>query len=379
MSEQEEVMQLPQELQVLKAQNIGLESQKADEHLAAFSPYVTELTTLSEKMAGINFDQPTAIDSGIASSIRKAMVKVRTGAEKEKDFRKKNLLTEGNLIQAAYNVIKNACELKEESLAKVEKYQELIQKAALEQLTNERMEQLSAYECFTDRNLIGQMTAETFEQFLTGAKATYNQKKEDERKAEEARLEAMRISTLREERMKAVRTVAMFLTDDEANEDFGKMSDEAWAALLGVIRERKNAEEQRQAEISKQLQEEMKAKAEAEEALRKEREEAQRKESEARAEIERLEQEKKAKAEAEAKAEEERLKQLAAEEKARKAAERKAKNAPDVDKLRLYLAFLPLSDHKPSLKSDEAKALMSELENDLGSLIASYEEKINQL
>jgi hypothetical protein len=369
MSEQLQVLELPKELQQLAAANLGLAKEKADEHLAAFAPYMSELTELSVQMEGINFETPTSEDSKKASDLRKKLVKVRTGSEKEKDARKKSLLTEGNLIQSAFNLIKNACEMKEESLAKVEKYQELLRAAELERITNTRMEQLAQYECNTDRALVGQMSDETFAQFLNGAKVTYEQKKEDERKAEEARLEAQRVAKLREERLTALRRVSNFLTDEESQKDFGTMSDEEWSQLVKVIGERKAEhaakEAERQAELERILKE-------------KEREEAERKDREAKAEIARLEAEKRAKEEQDAKAKAEEEKKRIAEEKARKAAERKAANAPDVEKLRGLLTAMN-NIEIPTLKGDEARLLLTEFSNDWSSLLASYDEKINQL
>jgi hypothetical protein len=378
MSEQLQVLELPKELQQLAAANLGLAKEKADEHLAAFAPYMSELTELSLQMEAINFETPTNEDSKKASDLRKKLVKVRTGSEKEKDARKKSLLTEGNLIQSAFNLIKNACEMKEDSLAKVEKYQELLSAAELERITNTRMEQLAQYECNTDRALVGQMSDETFVQFLNGAKLGYEQKKEDERKAEEARLEAQRVAKLREERLTALRRVSNFLTDDESQKDFGTMSDDEWSQLVKVIGERKAEHAAKEAERQAEIERVRKEREEEEARFKKEREEADRKEREAKAEIARLEAEKRAKEEAEAKAKAEEVRKRIAEEKARKAAERKAANAPDAEKLRGFFVAMN-SVGVPTLKGDEARLLLTEFSNDWASLLASYEEKINQL
>jgi len=378
MSEQLQVLELPKELQQLAAANLGLAKEKADEHLAAFAPYMSELTELSVQMEHINFETPTNDDSKKASELRKKLVKVRTGSEKEKDARKKSLLTEGNLIQNAFNLIKNACEMKEESLAKVEKYQELLRAAELERVTNARMEQLAQYECNTDRAFVGQMSEETFAQFLHGAKVSYEQKKEDERKAEEARLEAERLRKLSDERYVILRKVWNFLTEEEYEMDLGLMSESEWGDLIRIVGERKAEHEAKEAERQAELERVRKESEEKEAALKKKREEAERKEREAKAEIARLEAEKRAKQEEEAKAKAEEEKKRMAEEKARKAAERKEANAPDADKLRRYLFVM--GDHdSPLLTSDEANMILHEFQNDWASLLAFYEEKINQL
>ena len=378
MSNEVMAIELPEELKQIASTTIGIAKDKADEHLKAFAPFVSELTELSLQMEKINYEKPTEIDSKIAGEIRKKMVKVRTGAEKEKDTRKKSLLTEGNLIQAAYNLVKNACEMKEEGLAKVEKYQELLRAAELERITNDRIAQLQEYECNTDRSLVGQMNDETFAQFLAGAKASYEQKKEDERKAEEARIEAQRIATLRNERAAILRKVSNFLTDEEAAKDFGTMTESEWSDLVRVIGERKSEHEAKEAERQAEMDRIRKDNEEKESALKKEREEAEKKEREAKAEIARLEAEKRAKEEAEAKAKADEEKKRIAEEKAKKAAERKSANAPDKTKLATYFDFL-VGLEKPTLKSDDANALFDSFKNDFVSLMAKYNEQLSEL
>lgn len=378
MNQQLQVMELPQELQKLAATNLGVAKDKANEHLAAFAPFMSELTELSLQMESINFETPTNEDSKKASELRKKLVKVRTGSEEEKDARKKSLLAEGNLIQSAYNVIKNACLMKEESLAKVEKYQELLRAAELERITAQRMEQLAEFECNTDRSLVGQMSDETFAQFLAGAKATYEQKKEDERKAEEARLEAERISKLREQRLTALRRVSNFLTDDELQKDFGTMSEAEWSQLVKVIAERKDDYEAKEAARQAELERIRKDNEEKEAALRKEREEAERKDREAKAEIARLEAEKKAKEEEEAKAKAEEERKRIAEEKARLAAERKAANAPDKKKLEEFAIMLD-NINLPELKTEEGIKIISDVKTLIGKTSNYIREKTQNM
>ena len=49
MSTQVQVVELPKELQEVQTLNLGLAKEKAEEHLAAFVPFVTTMTELKLK------------------------------------------------------------------------------------------------------------------------------------------------------------------------------------------------------------------------------------------------------------------------------------------------------------------------------------------
>ena len=384
-----QVIELPQELEALSKQNLGLAKEKAREHLMAFAPMVTELSQLSDQMEAINFSEPTDVDAKAAREIRLKMVKVRTGANNEKDERKKTILQEGNLIQAAYNMIKTACEMKESSLKAVEEYRERIEAEKKARVTAERMEKLSVYNVNTDAKLIGDMTDATFEQFLKGVVTEHNERLEMERKMEEARIEAERKNELRLVRENGLRMFYHLMTEQEQSRDFAEMADEEYKSLLSVLIERKEAEEKEKSRIAaekeaaeKELEAERQKAAEiakeAEEKLRKEREEAQAKIREA--------EEARAKAEAEAKRlEAERIAQekaekerLAKEEKERKAAERKAKNASDKVKIASFISQLE-NVVFPVCKADEAKDLVNEFEVKFKNLVNDFQFQADQL
>lgn len=389
MEKQLAVIELPQELEVLNTPNLGLSKDKATEHLLAFAPFMTQLTELSSGLESINFTEPSDDDSKKAREIRLAMVKVRTGAEKVKDDRKKSILQEGNLIQSAFNLIKSACEMKEKSLIDVEQFRAKIEAEKKARITAERMEKLAFYNVNTDAKLIGEMTESTFEQFLKGVVAEHNEKLEMERKAEEARLEAERKNELRLVRGNAVRMFYHFMSEQEQAQDLSELEDEEFNSLVAALVERKEEEEKKKARIAaekeaaeKELQLEREKAAqlakEAEEKLRKEREEAQAKIREA--------EEAKAKAEAEAKRlEEERIakekaekERLAKEEKERKAAERKAKNASDKVKIAAFISELE-NINFPSCKAEEAKDLVTQFQMKFKNIVEEFQFQADQL
>lgn len=66
MSTAVQVVELPKELQEVQTLNLGLAKEKAEEHLAAFVPYVTVMTELRQKTESINFTDPSAEDAKLA-------------------------------------------------------------------------------------------------------------------------------------------------------------------------------------------------------------------------------------------------------------------------------------------------------------------------
>jgi hypothetical protein len=388
MAEQLAVIELPKELQEIQSLNLGLSKDKAEEHLSAFAPFVTTLTELKMKTETINFGDPSEADSKIAREVRLSLAKNRTASEKEKDARKKNLLTEGNLIQAAYNVVANASKMIEESLSNVEKYQELKEKQRIAEVAAKRAEELSQYDVAAPEG-IGAMSDNIYASFLMGCKKTYEDKKEAEKLQKEAEERVEVQNKLREQRASSIRPLWGFMNDDELELNLGEMSEEQFKSLSEVLEQRNADHQAEQKRLADELEAERKAAAEAKEKADKERKEAEdkaraeheaqeaelakaRKEKEeAEAELKRKEaQEAKEKAEAEAKAKE--------EEKARKAAERKAKNAPDADKLKSLLQTMN-SIESPVLKTDEAKELYAEFAKQWGLVYAQFMTKIELL
>ncbi len=359
MSTEVQVVELPKELQEVQTLNLGLAKEKAEEHLAAFVPFVSTMTELKQKTESINFTDPTTEDAKLAREIRLAMAKNRVSSEKEKDARKKGLLTEGNLIQAAYNVVANASKMIEESLANVEKYEEIKRQKAIQAKQEERHAELVDYGFALPENL-GEMSEEVYSSFKTGILAQHKAKidaEEAQRKAEE---DAKKKRELNDERMKVIRPLGQFLTDEEAELHLGEIEDGHFLSLCESLEARKNEYEAEQATIKAELEAERARAKKAEEKAAKERQEQDDKlkaEREAREKAERelkekADQEAKEKAEAEAKAKQ--------EEKERKAAERKAKNASDAQKLQTYLMGISTVE-LPSAKTEDGQQAVEEV------------------
>lgn len=326
----------------------GLAIQEASEIKAAYLPFLSQLAEIQSIAGEIDFENPGANDEIKARTARIATVKVRTGAEKQKDERKKMYLLRGNMEQASYNLIATACKMTEEVFFRVEKAREIAEKARKEQLRIERTEKLMPYVGDCSVYLLGEMTEAAFETTLAGAIAQYEAKKAAEKKAEEERIaeEKAEAEEREKQRLENVR-----------------LKKEAEERERQIIEERRKVKEEQDRKDAELIKEREKAEAERrklEEKARKEREERERVEAELRA----------------AKEAEEKAKQD--EIRRQKAAEKKARLAPDKDKL---LAFAQsLNDlQRPEVKSIEAAAIAANINTELVRIAKYIRENAEKL
>ena len=91
--------------------NSNLPVQEADEIKKSYLPFLNQLSETQLQAGKINFENPTELDENIAHELRMRTVKIRTGAEKLKEERKKMYLLRGNLEQASFNLIASSCKI----------------------------------------------------------------------------------------------------------------------------------------------------------------------------------------------------------------------------------------------------------------------------
>jgi len=347
-------------------QKSGIELTKAEAHVHAFSPQFALLADLSRPLADLNKENPTPEDAAIARKTRLALVKVRTGAESIKDERKAVLLTESNLIQGIFNVVKSSCILTEGEYEAIEKHQERIEKERKEAIRAERLLKLAPFDVDTTYlfEALVDMDDAKFAQLLADSEMLFNTKKENERKAEEARLaqiEADRLAAIeREKEAQRIREENERLRlEAEAKEKAMQAERDAAEKL------RKEAEEKAEADRQKLIAEQKKeserlAKIQAEKDAAASAEKA-------RLEAELLAKEKEAQERKDAEAA-----RIAAEERAKEA----ALAAPDKDKLRALVAAiqslpLPLCSSAKGKKTvDGSKARLDQLVADIELMIS---------
>lgn len=180
-------------------QKSGVELTKAEAHVSAFHPALFELSELSRPLAGLDKVNPSSEHARIARENRLKIVKIRTGSESIKDERKKVLLAESNLIQSAFNLVKDACILTESEYEEIEKHQERIEAQKRAELKQSRIALLEPFETDTEYLPLDIMDEERFQALLIrekeGFEAVTAKRKQDEadrvaaeKKAEEDRL-----------------------------------------------------------------------------------------------------------------------------------------------------------------------------------------------
>jgi len=304
------------------AQKSGIELTKAEAHVSAFHPAFAELSELSRPLATLDKENPTADHARIARENRLKIVKIRTGSESIKDERKKVLLAEGNLIQSAFNLVKDACILTESEYEEVEKHQERVEAQKRAELKSARIALLAPFETDTEFLPLDIMDEEKFQALLSREKESFEAVKakreqdelariEAERKAEEARLAEIEAEKQRQ------------IERDAENERLKKEAEIREAELAKERAEAAKIAEAKQAEIDK-----------------------------ANAEADRIRKELEAKQLAE---ENERLAKIAEQEE-KEAAAKALLKAPDQEKVKaFFVQFTALQF--PELQSEAGKAM----------------------
>lgn len=319
----------------------GLAIQEGEEIKKSYLPFLAQLADTQAQAEKINFENPSQIDETIARELRLKTVKIRTGAEKLKEDRKKTYLLRGNLEQAAYNLIAASCKLTEETFFNVEKAREIAERKRQQELRREREEKLSPYTENVVIYPLGIMSEDEFNSLYIALRTAHEDKIEAEKKAEAERIAKEKAEA--EERERIRQENERLKKEAEDRERKAKAEREKQEKILAEERAKAEAERKRQEEILQKEREKAEAERKAlEEKARKEREER-----------ERLEAEMRTKAEAERKAREEEAKKKAA-------AERKAKMAHDKDKL-IVLADTIKAIQLPEVKNLEAQAVVADV------------------
>jgi hypothetical protein len=356
----------------------GLAIQEGEEIKKSYLPFLVQLAEIQAQATKINFESPAEIDETIARELRLKTVKIRTGSKDLKDERKKGYLLRGNLEQAAYNLIEASCKLTEDTFVNVEKAREFAEKKRKEQLRSDRTEKLLAFIPVESMYLyaLSEMSEDQFDDLYSGLQLAAEKKVAEEKRIESERIakekkdaeerEAQRLENIRlqkqaEEREKQIiaerENAAKILAEQKAK-DAAKIEKE-------ILYQKQIVKE---AEIEREKQADILAKQKA--AADKERAELLAKNQ---ANIEKAEKERKEKEQLLAKIEYEKQVQQKIADAAKKAqlqTEKKAKLAPDKDKLLNFMQAihdLP----RPEVKSIEAGEIAANA-NTLLVKVANY-------
>jgi len=316
----------------------NLDERKSASILEAFNGYFDIATDWESKAKSI-----VVVDEGQQDLMKQAregrlfLKSKRVEVENKRKVLKEQSLREGQTIDSIARILKNMIEPIEEYLEQQEKYVEIKdaeRKAALEA---ERIEILKPLNVPYNLYDLKSMSDQDFSDLVNGLKAAIEARRETERREEQDRIEREKKEAAERERVKKEN---MRLKAEAAE------------------REKQHASERAKMEAERKAAEE-KAKAEA-------------------AERAKLEAEIKAKAEAEAKAKRDAEIKAQEEERQRILAERRAKRAPDKNKLNELAANIECVKF-PDVKSEEAKSILKNVEILLDKVVAYIYENTEKL
>lgn len=311
-----EVIDAPRTDLTRAVEESGLADKSAANLLETFQPFFDQAYPIARQAQSIVVTDATQLkEMKVAREARLKLKAIRVEAEKARKDAKEDALRQGKAIDRVAGVVKSLCEGAESHLQEQETFAERAEAARLATLKAAREEQIRPYVESVDPYDLAGMPAAAFEEFYQGVKARHEQKI---REAEEARQKADADRLAREAEDRRIREENAKLAREKAEIE----------AKARAEREAHEAEMRRQQAEADKLRREAEAKARAE---REERE-------------------------------------------AKEAAARKAAKAPDVEKIRAWEQSLPAI---PTLKDEQASAVMSDLVKRLRAGIAELVSDMN--
>ncbi len=326
----------------------------------------------------------------------------RISVEKTRKQLKEASLREGQTIDAIAKVLTNLIIPIEKDLEEKEKFVEIQEAKRIESLRNIRTRELEPYVEFVPYGLdFGIMDEGNYQKVLSGAKLQKKAKEDADRKAERERVAREQKEQRDKKRQNKLFQLGLkwdgqSFTFHDINfhwTDVVAMTDAAFnKAYTGAQKKKEQIENEikkenerlrKEAEIRERKLAEEREKAEAEKMKLEEKARKEREEYERQLQIER---EKQAKIEAERKAEQARIeaerleseRKAAAEKRAMEEAERRAKNAPDKEKIKVFIDKL-LNIEYPELKSEEAIKIMVFVPKEIAEITKKLALEIDKL
>ncbi len=283
---------------------------------------------------------------------------------------KEFFLSGGRFIDAIKNKESVLNKQMEEKLEEAEKWEQIQEEKRIDALKAERETTLQQYEVDCSLIQVGQMTEDVWNNYLSGVKLNYENKKEEERKAQELAAEVARLDNLERERVLEIAPYAQFV---DGYPELRTMNDAAYAELIRGCQQAKIDYDEEQARVREENERLKKEAEEKEAALLAERAKADAESKKAKEESDKAIKE--AKDKADALAAELKAKADAEEEERKKeaAALKKAQAAPD--KTKLSELSKQIRDMQfPDMKTNEAKLLLSNVR----ALLAKTADYINE-
>ena len=346
-SETELQVVLPAEVAQI-AQNVSVEKRK--EVQTVLNYVFNGVAKMREQLESVSVtDENDKVNMKLANTIRLGVKQVRLNAEKTFDQKRQEVQqqmlsfkTEDALWLKAKQTMQILTKEIEENARWKEETRIRYEAAQREMKVQDRILKVSKFNPDIQRIEFENMSDESFNLFLSGIEKQYNDRIEEEQRIERERIENERLDNLERERWIEIAQFAHFMT---SNPELRNMSDNDYLLLLKHLQVAKQQYEAEQEQIRKDNE---RLKAEREAKLK-------------------LEAEIRAKQEAEQQA-----------EKLRIEAEKKAKAAPDKEKLKAFVIQLENID-LPQVTSEEAKAIIHEVKSYLNKLINFINDKTVKL
>jgi len=242
--------------QIIKVdpKDYGLKEQKAQEIAAMFKPMLNKMVELEKSFNKIAKIKTKDIKPELcrqARALRLMYVKARTETAAIHKEIKAFYLQGGKFVDGWKNAQLMASQGKESELLKIEKHFELIEEERIKKIQEERSKQLEQYEAQEPIGL-GEMPADVWENYLSGARSTYEARRKAEAEAEKAKREAELKKQRHEARKTSILDFFSFMTDEEKEKDLGELDPDQWLKLNHSLRARKEKKEKEDEEIRKE-------------------------------------------------------------------------------------------------------------------------------
>ena len=343
------------EIVKINASDYGIEETKAAEIEAMFLPMLSKMKELEKEFNNILKLPIEPETCKMAKDLRLAYVKTRTGTDEIHQKLKAFYLSGGRFVDAFKNTQAFASGEKESILKQIENHYEILEAEKKARLKEERTAKILPYMAEVNTFLLGEMTEEVWLWFFAGAKLEYETRVAAEKKAEENRIAKEKADAEARElqRLENIRLIAEMKEKEREMEEKERLAEIERKKQAAALAYQKAKADKERAELL--------AKAEKE---KEERERIVRQMEEQSAKIE--------------KARKDTELQKQAEQKAKAQSEKKAKLAPDKNKL---LAFgQALNDiPRPEIKSVEAASIMANINGLLVKLLNYIKEEANKL
>jgi hypothetical protein len=122
----------------------------------------------------------------------------------------------------------------------IEQYYENLEKAEQEKLRKERLLELEKYDVDGSGLPLGEMESAIWENFLLGAKSSFEERQRAEKEEAEKFAEDLRIDALYNERRKSILDLWQFIPDENKDDDFGTWEETFWNDFVADLHELEN-------------------------------------------------------------------------------------------------------------------------------------------